>query len=143
MVTIKEIREIFREMLQEHETKQDSMFTKHKKLVLDLISGHQALINQKQRLDQLRNSPTLVKTDVGELKESLSFTQIDIDHSNINEKVPSLEKVLSSTKENVGVIQTTEPTWALEIRRKLVDLEGRSRRNNLRILGIKEDPQES
>ena len=32
--------------------------------------------------------------------------------------------------------------WALEIRRELVDLEG-SRRNNLRILGIKEDPRES
>ena len=44
MVTIKEIREVFREMLQEHETKEDRMFTKHKKLVLDLISGHQALL---------------------------------------------------------------------------------------------------
>ena len=41
MVTIKEIREPFREMLQEHETKQEGMFTKHEKLVLDLISGHQ------------------------------------------------------------------------------------------------------
>ena len=30
----------------------------------------------------------------------------------------------------------------MEIRRKLVDLEDRSRRNNLRILGIKEDPRE-
>ena len=143
MVTIKEIREIFTEILQEHETKQDRIFTKHEKLVLDLISGHQALLKQKLWLDQLPNSPTLVKTDVEELKESLSFTQNDIDHSNINEKVLSLEKVLSSTKEDVGVIQTTEPTWALEIRRKLVDLEDRSRRNNLRILGITEDPQES
>ena len=143
MVTIKEIREIFTEKLQEHETKQDRIFTKHEKLVLDLISGHQALLKQKLRLDQQPNSPTLVKTDVEELKESLSVTQNDIDHSNINEKVLSLEKVLSSTKEDVGVIQMTEPTWALEICRKLVDLEDRSRRNNLRILGIKEDPQES
>ena len=44
-------------------------------------------------------------------------------------------------RNSVRVIQTTEPTWALEIRRKLVDLEDRSRRNNLRILGIKEDPE--
>ena len=29
MVTIKEIREIFREMLQEHETKEEGMLTKH------------------------------------------------------------------------------------------------------------------
>ena len=58
MINIKEIREIFREMLQEHKTKQEGMFTKHEKLVLDLISGHQALL--KQRLDQLFDSLTLV-----------------------------------------------------------------------------------
>ena len=37
-------------MLQEHETKQEGMFTKHEKSVLDLISGHHALL--KGRLDQ-------------------------------------------------------------------------------------------
>ena len=31
MVTIKEIKEIFGEKLQEHENKQEGMFTKHKK----------------------------------------------------------------------------------------------------------------
>ena len=77
MVTLKEIREIFREMLQEHETKQEEMFTKHEKLVLDLISGHQALLQQK--LDQLCDSLASVKKDAEELKENLSFTQNDID----------------------------------------------------------------
>ena len=57
LVTIKEIRKFFRDMLQEHETKQQRMFAKHEKLVLDLISGHQELL--KQRLDQLCNSLTL------------------------------------------------------------------------------------
>ena len=92
MIIIKEVRDIFREMLQEHETKQEGMFTKHEKSVLDLISGHQALL--KQRLDQLCDSLNSVKKDVGEHKESLSFTQNDIDQrfSNINEKVQSLEK---------------------------------------------------
>ena len=32
MVIVKEIREIFGEMLQEHETKQEGVFTKHKKI---------------------------------------------------------------------------------------------------------------
>ena len=72
MVTIKEIREIFREILQEHETKQEGMFIKHEKLVLERISGQQALL--KQRLNKLRDTLTSVKTDVEELKESLSFT---------------------------------------------------------------------
>ena len=44
MVTIKEKKEIFREMLQEHETKQEGIFTKDEKLVLDLILRHQALL---------------------------------------------------------------------------------------------------
>ena len=131
-------------MLQEHETKQDGMFTKNKKSISDLISGHQALL--KQRLEKLCNSLTSVKTDVEELKESLSFTQNDIGQRflNINEKEQSLGKEVISTKEDVGVIQTTEPTWALEIRRKLVDIEDRSRRNNLQILlGTKENLRES
>ena len=99
----------------------------------------------KQRLQQLCNRLSSVKLDAEELKESLSFTQNDTDQRflNINEKVQSLKKELISTKENVSVIQTAEPTLGLEILRKLVDLEYRSRRNNLRILGIKEDPKES
>ena len=113
------------------------MFTKHEKSVLDLISGHQALL--KQALDRLRGSLTPMKLEVEELKESLSFTQNDVDHRflNLNEKMQSLEKELLSTKEDVGVIQITEPTWSLEMRRKLVDLKDRSRKNNLRILVYK------
>ena len=113
------------------------MFTKHEKSVLDLISGHQALL--KQALDRLRGSLTPMKLEAEELKESLSFTQNDVDHRflNLNEKMQNLEKELLSTKEDVGVIQTTEPTWSLEIRRKLVDLKDRSRKNNLRILVYK------
>ena len=82
MVAIKEIREIFRKMLQDHETKREEMFTKHEKSVLDLISGHQALL--KQMLGQLCDSLTSVKTDTGKLKESLSFTQNDIDQRFLN-----------------------------------------------------------
>ena len=63
-------------MLQEHETKQGGMLTKHEKSVLDLISGDQVLL--KQGLDQLCDNLTSVNTDVEELKESLSFTLNDI-----------------------------------------------------------------
>ena len=116
MVTIKEIREAFREMLQEHETKQEGMFTKHEKLVVDLISGHQALL--KKSLNQQCDSTTSVKTDIGDFKESPSFTQKHIDQKflNINERVQNLENELSSIKEDVGVIQMTEPdgNWKFE-----------------------------
>ena len=62
MVTIKEIREIFREMFQEHETKHEGMLAKREKSVLDMISGHQILL--KQRFDQLCDGLTSVKTDI-------------------------------------------------------------------------------
>ena len=35
-------------------------------------------------------------------------------------------------KEELRVIQTTKPSWEIEIDAKLIDLEDRSRRNNLR-----------
>ena len=82
MVTIKNIRKIFREILQENETKQKGMLAKDEQYVLDLISGHQALLNH--RFDQLCDGLTLVKTDVEELTESLSFTQNDIDQRSLN-----------------------------------------------------------
>ena len=37
-------------------------------------------------------------------------------------------------------MQTTEPTWILVIHRKLVNFKERSRKNNLQVLGIKENP---
>ena len=77
-------------MLQEHESNQERMFTKHEKSVLKLTSGHQAF--PKQRLDQRCDSLTLVKADAEEVKESFSFTQKDKYQRflNINEKVQSL-----------------------------------------------------
>ena len=76
--------------------------------MIDLISGNQVLL--KQRLDQLCDS--LVEETLSLVKEILSFTQDDIDQSfsNINGQLKSLEKELILTKEDVGVIQTTEPT---------------------------------
>lgn len=67
LITIKEIRNIFLKMLQEHETKEERMFTKLKKFVLDLISGHQ--VSPKLRLDL-----TLEKQALRNLKESFDFT---------------------------------------------------------------------
>ena len=46
-------------------------------------------------------------------------------------------------KKGIGFIQTSKPSWAIEIKNKLVDLDDRSRRNNLRINGIKERKNET
>ena len=49
-----------------------------------------------------------------------------------------MERDLSSLKKGIEVTQTTKPCWAIEIENKPVDFENQSRRNNLRINGIKE-----
>ena len=54
-----------------------------------------------------------------------------------------MERNLISLKKDIEVIQTTKPSWAIEIENKLVDLEDRSKRNNLRINGIKEVKNET
>ena len=63
-----------------------------------MISGHQILL--KQRLDQLCDGLTSVKTDIVELKESLIFAQNDIDQKflNTNEKIKSQENKIKSNK---------------------------------------------
>ena len=72
MVTIKEITENFREMLQKHLTRQKGMLAKHEKSVLDLVSGHQALL--KQNLDQHCDSLTSEKQTLKNLKKALVST---------------------------------------------------------------------
>ena len=46
-------------------------------------------------------------------------------------------------KEELHVIQTTKPSWVIETDAKLIDLEDRSRQNNLRFEEIKEHENES
>ena len=54
-----------------------------------------------------------------------------------------MEKNVFSFKKDIDIIQTTKPSWAIDIENKLVDLEYRSRRNNLKINGIKQGKNET
>ena len=116
--------------------KQEEMFRSHENSIMQLISGNTTLTNQ--RLDNLSK-------EIADLKESLEFTQEETEEklNKLNEKITTMEKNLFSLKKDIEVIQTTKPSWAIEIENKLVDLEDRSRRNNLRINGIKEGKNET
>ena len=54
-----------------------------------------------------------------------------------------MERYLFSLKKDIEVIQTTKPSWVIEIERKLADHEDRFRRKNLWINGIKEGKNET
>ena len=57
--------------------------------------------------------------------------------------ISTMERNQLILKKGIGFIQTSKPSWAIEIKNKLVDLDDRSRRNNLRINGIKERKNET
>ena len=110
------------------------MFRSHENSIMQLISGKTTLKNQ--RLGNLSK-------EIADLKEILESTQEETEEkfSKLNEKITSMKRNLLSLKKDIEVIQTTKPSRAIEIENKLVDLEDPSRRNNLRINGIKEEKE--
>ena len=62
---------------------------------------------------------------------------------NMDNKIQKLEEEINLINEELYIIQTTKPSWAIETDAILVDLEDRSRRNNLRFEGIKKHENES
>ena len=137
---MEDIKGIFEKMLKEDEAsivqKNQEMFHNQELSILALISRNNSLTNQ--RLDNFSK-------DMNDPKESLEFSQNEYDDifKNMGDKVQKLEENINLMKEKLHVIQTTEPSWAIETDAKLIDLEDRSRQNNLRFEGIKEHENES
>ena len=139
-ITIEDIKNIFQDMFRQHQEaitkKQEEMFRIDENSIMQLISGNTTLTNQR-----LHN----LSKETADLKESLEFTQEETEgkFSTLNEKISTMEKSLFSLKKDIDIIQTTKPSWAVDIENKLVDLEDLSRRNNLRINGIREGKNET
>ena len=78
--------------------------------------------------------------DIAELKDSIEFTD-----AKLIEKQKNIEKLENKYKEikNINEILKKNTTSLDTMNEKLVDLENRSRRNNLRIDGVKENEKES
>ena len=83
-----------------------------------------------ERLDKL-------SAEIVDLTASLEFTQKKID-----EELFQVKKEIKNLKTEVKAIED-DLLNADEVSAKLVELEDRSRRNNLRIDGIKEEPNET
>ena len=80
----------------------------------------------------------MLSREIEDVKSSLEFTQNDMD-----DKVKIIEINAQKNKKELKEIRDIEPGYVQEIRNKVVDLEDRSRRQNLRIDGIKESDNES
>ena len=98
---------------------------------------------QKSLFNIISGNFEISKQQISELKKEINELRQSIEHT---EKV--LEDKVARVEENLGHIESRvqeiydyqlDPTF---IEDKLIDLEDRSRRNNLRVDGIKERPNE-
>ena len=121
-ITLEAIKELLQELFTE-------MFKKHEATMASIISANHKIVND--RLDVLSR-------EIEDVKSSLEFTQNDMD-----DKVKIIEINAQKNKKELKEIRDIEPGYVQEIRKKVVDLEDRSRRQNLRVDGIKESDNES
>ena len=114
---LKTIRKIVREELEDHQEE-----------VSEIIKSQ--LTNTNERLDK-------ISQEVVEITKSLEFTQEELHDSLANVK-NDIKKVQTDQREIEDHL--LDPTFVME---KLTELEDRSRRNNVRIDGIPETPNET
>ena len=85
-----------------------------------------------------------LENEVNELKESIEFIQSDMEErvNNVEENMCKVKKYLKEIYE-----YQIDPDYVndglTDTRNKLTELEGRSRRNNIQIDGIAEEPGET
>ena len=113
-ITVEEIKCIFQEM-----------FRKHEENITSIISSNNILLNQ--RFD-------ILSKEIGDIKDSLQFFQNETEDK-INDLTGRINELENKIKE--------KPSWVVDIEGKLVEIEDRSRRNNLRFDGLAESQGES
>ena len=110
-----------------------------RKIVRDEFASHELVIKEmiNASIKDTNDRLDKISQDVSDLKQSLEFTQDKVKNEidSINTKVKNLEK-------NVKVIEE-DLLYPEDVSSKLIELEDRSRRNNLRIDGIEEVPNET
>ena len=110
-----------------------------RKIVKEEIKNHEEKVGEiiKAQLENTNNRLDRISQEVVDITKSLGFTQEQLDEE------------LAKLKNDVGKIQTDmkyieddllDPEYVME---KLIELEDRSRRNNLRIDGVEETPNET
>ena len=135
----KSIQDIVKTLLSDMNSEGESLSDIIRKVVKEELQNHENNIKElidtnvkhtNERLDQL-------SSDIQDLKESLEFTEKEV-----NDKIVKVEKDVKNLQMNLKEIENDllNPD---DVSNKLVELEDRSRRNNLRIDGIKESPNET
>ena len=110
-----------------------------RKIVKEEVENHEEKVGEitKSQLENTNNQLDRISHKVGDITKKLEFMQEQLDEE------------LAKLKNDVGKIQTDikdieldllDPEYVME---KLIELEDRSRRNNLRTDGVEETPNET
>ena len=122
------IRGIIKEELEDHEKKMKQEYEEHEKKFNDIIKSHLQTTNK--RLEE-------ISKEVRDITESVEFTE-----GRLDEEIATVKDDISKMKSDVRLIERDllDPNGVSE---KLIELEDRSRRNNLRFDGLTEDTNET
>ena len=135
----KPLNETVKKILSERNDEGESLFDIIRNIVREEFKIHES--NIKELINSNVNKTTehldKLSAEIVDLTASLEFTQKKID-----EELFQVKKEIKNLKTEVKAIED-DLLNADEVSAKLVELEDRSRRNNLRIDGIKEEPNET
>lgn len=122
------IRGIIKEELEDHEKKMKQEYEEHEKKINDIIKSHLETTNK--RLEE-------ISKEVRDITESVEFTE-----GRLDEEIATVKDDISKMKSDVRLIERDllDPN---DVSEKLIELEDRSRRNNLRFDGLTEDTNET
>ena len=110
-------------------TQMKEIFRMHEETMMNFIKLNVTSINE-----QIHSITKEFTKEISEIKHSVNFTE-DI----LEKKIASCEEKIDNIE---GFKQATFDEWN-NTKEKLNDLENRSRRNNIRVDGIAEDPKET
>ena len=135
----KTLNETVKKILSERNDEGESPFDIVRNIVREEFKIHESNIKELINSNVNKTTERLEKlsAEIVDLTASLEFTQKEID-----EKLFQVKKEIKNLKTEVKAIED-DLLKADEVSAKLVELEDRSRRNNLRIDGIKEEPNET
>ena len=112
-------------------------FKKQKQILAKIISG-----NLEITMQEIKS----FENEINELKKSMEFTQNDLEErvNNVEENMCKVKKTWKKFTNQIIKLQIIGSDYVndslTDMRNKLTELEGKSRRNNMRIDGIAEEP---
>ncbi|XP_065654930.1 uncharacterized protein LOC136081533 [Hydra vulgaris] len=140
-VTISEIRIMFKEMFAEYKKDIVLLIKQQEENILKLISVNAKITSDRQHKAETNINDSMEKIkrlekDVFDIKKSLNFHE-ELIEKKVKNNIESIEK------KRFCKTEAHKNDEYIDFKKKLREIEDRSRRNNLRIDGIKENENET